>query len=101
MAPSSQERTEQDAPRHRSATSFRLRVTSGAETGKEVWVYASSPGPTRIGSSTVCELVLSDRKVSRRHATVECQSGSLRVVDMQSTNGTTVNGVTIDVTGGQ
>jgi DNA-binding NtrC family response regulator len=42
-------------------------------------------------------MVLSDRKVSRRHLSLEWQEGRLRLADLQSTNGSSVNGVAVEV----
>jgi DNA-binding NtrC family response regulator len=43
----------------------------------------------------VCALRLNDRQVSRRHLALEIVSGQLRLTDLQSTNGTRVNGLRV------
>jgi DNA-binding NtrC family response regulator len=43
----------------------------------------------------VCSLRLSDPEVSRRHAALTVSGNHLQILDLGSTNGTTVNGVTI------
>ncbi|MDB5220390.1 MAG: Response regulator of zinc sigma-54-dependent two-component system, partial [Myxococcaceae bacterium] len=48
-----------------------------------------------IGQSATCELRLSDRLVSRRHAALELDGTRLRVTDLGSTNGTRVNGLAV------
>src|SRR3954451_18394885 len=44
-----------------------------------------------------CEVNLMDPEVSRRHATIRDQGGSLAIEDLGSTNGTYVNGARISV----
>jgi hypothetical protein len=58
------------------------RITIGAE-------------PVTIGRLPECGVVVSDANVSRRHAEVRRQGSDVVVVDLQSTNGTRVNGVPI------
>ena len=48
--------------------------------------------PLTIGRLPECDVVLSDPSVSRRHAEVRRRDGSILVVDLDSTNGTKVNG---------
>jgi hypothetical protein len=53
---------------------FRLRV------GKNV-----------LGTAADCEVVLTDKKVSRKHATVRYEGGEFQIADLDSSNGTFVN----------
>jgi pSer/pThr/pTyr-binding forkhead associated (FHA) protein len=48
-----------------------------------------------IGRAAVCDIVLEDRTVSRRHARLACRDGTWIVHDLDSTNGTFVNGATV------
>lgn len=48
--------------------------------------------PLTIGRMPDCDVVLEDRNVSRRHAEVRRVPGGFAVVDLDSTNGTKVNG---------
>ncbi len=48
-----------------------------------------------VGQSPVCELRLSDPQVSRRHLALENTGDRVRLVDLDSTNGTFVNGVRV------
>jgi DNA-binding NtrC family response regulator len=48
-----------------------------------------------VGQSEVCDLILTDRRVSRRHLAVELAGDSLRVVDLGSSNGTFVAGLRV------
>src|SRR6476469_7516708 len=75
------------------ASCFEVRVTSGADEGKSVAVSPRSAGRLLIGTSESCALRLTDRRVSRRHLALDTKDGSLRVTDLGSTNGTTVNGL--------
>jgi len=45
-----------------------------------------------IGKQADCDVVLSGGKVSRRHARIAIDDGGFRIEDLQSTNGTLVNG---------
>jgi DNA-binding NtrC family response regulator len=56
---------------------------------------ASQPSSVLVGQSPACDFRLDDREVSRRHATLELIGRRLRVVDVGSTNGTFVNGVSV------
>lgn len=65
--------------------SFILRDT---QTGQE---YPISPGGLRIGRTSENDVVLSDEKVSRSHATLWARDDQLYIRDENSTNGTWVN----------
>ena len=54
--------------------------------------------PAVIGRMPDCAVPLSDPQVSRRHAEVRRDDFGFRVVDLGSTNGTQVNGVTVQGT---
>jgi len=55
----------------------------------------SSPTRALLGTSPVCTVRLTDAEVSRRHAALAVTIDHVQIVDLGSTNGTTVNGVTI------
>jgi FHA domain-containing protein len=48
--------------------------------------------PVCIGRAEDCEVQVSDKNVSRRHAEVRREGGGFVLVDLDSTNGTRVNG---------
>ncbi len=48
-----------------------------------------------IGRDLTCDVVLSGAEVSRRHARLCFRDGTWMLQDLQSTNGTTVNGVLV------
>jgi hypothetical protein len=45
-----------------------------------------------LGRSRECEVVVADLNVSRRHAEIHLEAGTYWLVDLESTNGTMVNG---------
>jgi Protein of unknown function (DUF3662)/FHA domain len=51
--------------------------------------------PIEIGRLPECTVVLSDPNVSRRHAEIRRRGSDVVVADLQSTNGTRVNGVAV------
>jgi hypothetical protein len=82
-----------------SDTAGRLGIArSGArlvvldENGKETETIEITKAPVVIGRMSTNEVVLSDPNVSRRHAEVRRNGDRWMLVDLGSTNGTTVNG---------
>ncbi len=73
-------------------TPVRLRFTSGQQDGLEFIVRKSV---TTVGRALDNDIVLESGDVSRHHARVEFADDALRVVDLNSTNGTRVNGRTV------
>ncbi len=65
-------------------------------TGQPDRVVRFGEGNVRIGRAEDNEIVLSDVGVSRRHAQVRIQSGSVTVQDLQSGNGTYHDGKKVD-----
>lgn len=84
--------------RDETALAFRVTVIAGpgaSDAGKGVTVEPTAPASLLIGTSVACQLRLSDPTVSRRHASLEVTDHHLRVTDLGSTNGTTINGVRV------
>ncbi len=75
--------------------SYTLIVVSGPDQGKRFTCDATQPQRMLIGKSEACEAPLTDPTVSRRHAAVELYGERLKLTDLGSTNGTTVNSVAI------
>ncbi len=67
----------------------KLRVVAGPDTGKIV--YVEDP-VILIGRDDDCHLILDDPRVSNRHAMIYFASGEFRVKDLDSTNGSLLNG---------
>src|SRR5258706_4980518 len=63
---------------------LRLLVVSGPDQGRHLDLET---GSYRIGQAAECALVLSDRKVSRRHLELEVHGDGLHVRDLGSRNG--------------
>jgi len=57
--------------------------------------WTGEPSELVIGRHYACDLVLSDRSVSRRHARIIFRDGDWVLQDLASTNGTTVNGTSV------
>jgi type III secretion system (T3SS) inner membrane Yop/YscD-like protein len=70
-----------------------LRVTEGPDRGRELAVGAEG---LTIGRDPTCGLVLSDPRVSRRHAALRVDGTTLVIEDLGSTGGTRVNGFRLD-----
>jgi hypothetical protein len=68
---------------------FQLSVISGAAQGQ---TFRIPNGSSTLGRSPDNAFVIDAPDVSRKHAKLECSSGRLRVYDLNSTNGTRVNG---------
>lgn len=79
----------------RPPAAFTLEVTEGPDRGVRFVLDAAAPGPALIGQSPACTVRLTDREVSRRHATLDFDEERLRVTDLKSTNGTFVDGIAV------
>jgi transcriptional regulator with GAF, ATPase, and Fis domain len=74
---------------------FVLVVNAGPEKGLRYVLDGTQPTRVLIGQSPACDIRLTDREVSRRHAALERIGADLRVTDLGSTNGTFVDRVKI------
>jgi DNA-binding NtrC family response regulator len=77
-----------------AGSTFVLAVVEGPDTGLVITLDASGPRAL-LGQSPVCSLRLTDPEVSRRHASLAVTATHLQLIELGSTNGTTVNGVAI------
>ncbi|MCA9585165.1 MAG: sigma 54-dependent Fis family transcriptional regulator [Myxococcales bacterium] len=83
---------------------FVLTVTAGPDVGRAFRLDPAQPTRVLIGTSPACELRLTDREASRRHAAIDRVGVDLRVTDLGSTNGTFVDRVKVlqaDLQGGE
>jgi len=87
-----QQRDASEAP---SEVVFVLTITEGPERGRTFRLDETTPTRTLIGTSPACEIRLTDREVSRRHAGLERVGSALKVSDLSSTNGTWVDRVKV------
>jgi two-component system, NtrC family, response regulator HydG len=83
------------APSLAPSATYRLTAIEGPDRGAALTLDGKEPFRVLVGHSPVCELKLTDRQVSRRHAMVELVDRRLRIGDIGSMNGTSVNGVAI------
>ena len=75
--------------------SYVLKVADGPDAGVQVELQGTPGDRVLGGKGPACELRLADPTVSRRHASFEVTPRGVRVNDLDSTNGTFVNGVPI------
>lgn len=66
---------------------LKLRVVEGPQAG----TILTGAIPSVLGRKDADILIL-DQMVSKRHATIQMLNGKLVVIDLNSTNGTTLNG---------
>jgi hypothetical protein len=71
----------------------RLELVTGSETGRVVRLL---PPSLVIGRGADADLRIADTGVSRRHAELRVEPDAVTVVDLESTNGTSVNGRLVD-----
>jgi two-component system, NtrC family, response regulator HydG len=72
-----------------------LQVLDGQEQGKHFQLDDVVTRRALIGQSASCEVQLSDRCISRRHAVIEGDASGVRVVDMGSRNGTWIGEIRV------
>lgn len=48
-------------------------------------------GKNVIGTASDCDIVLTDKKISRKHCTIRYEGGEFQIADLDSSNGTFVN----------
>lgn len=77
-----------------SSRTFQLHGISGRAEGQS---FTIPPGSSTIGRSSDNAFVIDAPDVSRKHAKIEFSSGRLRIYDLNSTNGTRINGDAIRI----
>ena len=90
------------APAPATVRAFAIEVIEGADVNARV--VLDEAARILVGQSPVCDLRLRDPQVSRRHLALENAGDRVRLVDLDSTNGTFVNGVRVALawlTGGE
>lgn len=75
-----------------TAASFCLR----AEIDGQERTYPLRQGSNILGTSRSCDVVLSAKGVSRRHALLRIEGDSIQIEDLESRNGTYVDGSRVD-----
>src|SRR5215467_3529571 len=71
-----------------------FRVLDGIDKGR---VFRDLPTPVTIGREEGNLLRLNDERVSRFHAKVQFDNGEIILTDLESTNGTRVNGNAVQI----
>jgi adenylate cyclase len=61
----------------------------------ELVIYALKPTVTTLGRHPNCDVCVKDREVSKQHCTITVKKGGLHLVDLDSSNGTFVNGLKV------
>ena len=74
---------------------FVVRVATGKDTGKSRVLDWNVAPRVLVGQSRLCEVPLSDPRVSRRHLALAPAGHAVRMTDLGSTNGTRIGGVRI------
>ena len=73
----------------------RVGVIEGPDAGTTFSLDANSPSRILLGTSPACQLRLTDPSVSRRHLAIEMAGQRLRILDLDSTNGSFLDGTAI------
>jgi hypothetical protein len=68
---------------------LRFKFENGPQAGVEFLLRKST---TTLGRALDNDIVLESSEVSRQHARIELQQDGMRIIDLESTNGTRVNG---------
>ena len=71
-----------------------LEFVGGSSNGQRK-VDAVIKGSLIVGRSSICELSIEDAKMSRQHFVLEYKDGDVYIADLDTTNGTAVNGVSL------
>ena len=71
-----------------------FRVVDGIDKGR---IFRDLPTPVTIGREEGNLLRLNDERVSRYHAKVQSDNGEIILTDLESTNGTRVNNIVVQI----
>ena len=74
--------------------SVTFQVVEGIDKGR---IFPELPVPVTIGREDGNVLRLNDERVSRFHAKVQTDKGDIILTDLESTNGTRVNGAAVQI----
>ncbi len=83
------------ASSNRLAKGCVLVVVDGPNAGSTFDVDGAASSRVFVGQSKSCDIRLEDPQVSRRHAALETSNAGVRLQDLNSTNGTFVNGLRV------
>src|SRR6266478_8864229 len=74
--------------------SVTFQVLEGIDKGR---IFRELPTPVTIGREEGNLLRLNDERISRYHAKVQCDNAEIILTDLESTNGTRVNGNVVQI----
>ncbi|PCJ52616.1 MAG: hypothetical protein COA79_23715 [Planctomycetota bacterium] len=63
------------------------------EPSREPWVYTVEKDYVKIGRSSQCSVKIKDPRISREHCLIQMKNNVLRIQDLDSRNGFSVNGI--------
>jgi hypothetical protein len=77
---------------YRASLSIKFAPVGDGPVRQDRWARVDLEDHFWLGRCTICNLVFDDTLVSRLHATIQREGDAYRLTDMQSMNGTWVNG---------
>lgn len=88
----------QDVVKHHIKTNDAIRIRLKIQTGKtsEQNIETNIVSSLIVGRSDTCDIYIDDTKLSRQHFVIENDNGNFYVMDLQSRNGTMLNGIRIN-----
>jgi len=88
----------QDVVKHHIKTNDAIRIRLKIQTGKtsEQNIETNIVSSLIVGRSDTCDIYIDDTKLSRQHFVIENDNGTFYVMDLQSRNGTMLNGIRIN-----
>jgi DNA-binding NtrC family response regulator len=78
-----------------SEVAYDIEVVDGPDRGSRFTFDVRNAGRVLVGQSPVCDVKLTDRAASRRHASLEVTERGLRLTDLGSTNGTYIGSLPV------
>lgn len=75
-------------------TRVRLRIKTGRASEQNIETNLVSS--IIVGRSNTCDIYIDDTKLSRQHFVIESDGANLYIMDLQSRNGTTLNGIRVN-----
>lgn len=87
-----------DAVKHHIKANDAIRIRLKIKTGKtsEQNIETSLVSSLIVGRSDTCDIYIDDTKLSRQHFVIENDNGDFYIMDLQSRNGTMLNGIRIN-----
>lgn len=84
--------------KHHIKTNDAIRIRLKIQTGKtsEQNIETNIVSSLIVGRSDTCDIYIDDTKLSRQHFVIENDDGDIYVMDLQSRNGTMLNGIRIN-----